>query len=418
MHLGGYLNVLAAALPHHGGGRPRSDPRRHVGLGLAAGRHRRLRLRQARRRRAHLGARPVRPGGRGRQRHVADRRHPHGHRRARSRARRAVATGGSSATGGLSLGSMPQPEELGPLGAHLVGDGPVVVLGPGDLRRRVRGRGDRAASPAGGGADRRRRLAGRRARRRRPRCARARRGRAAHRRSEQPEVRRDLRRGPGGASAAPAVRSCAVVTDRPELGAAVSAALSARSIACHTATVATDFAGASASLEAAGAVDAVVVALAGATAAGGAPWERILAEHAGITDGIHADAAWARAVADRSAATERPIRLVTLTDATHRGRPQPGAGGGPARPLGPSGDGRPRGGVRGERRERGRPRSRQRRASSPVTCSEAPMPRSSRAPSWWSAPAGSACAATPIPRRASRSADRRSPAGSMACCAR
>ena len=30
--------------------------------------------------------------------------------------------GGSSATGGLSLGSMPQPEELGPLGAHLVGD--------------------------------------------------------------------------------------------------------------------------------------------------------------------------------------------------------------------------------------------------------------------------------------------------------
>src|SRR5204863_1356708 len=29
--------------------------------------------------------------------------------------------GGSSSTGGLSLGSMPQPEELGPLGAHLVG---------------------------------------------------------------------------------------------------------------------------------------------------------------------------------------------------------------------------------------------------------------------------------------------------------
>ena len=30
--------------------------------------------------------------------------------------------GGSSATGGLSLGSMPTPDQLGPFGAHLVGD--------------------------------------------------------------------------------------------------------------------------------------------------------------------------------------------------------------------------------------------------------------------------------------------------------
>ena len=33
------------------------------------------------------------------------------------------ATGGSAATGGLSLGSMPQPEDIGPLAAHLVGEG-------------------------------------------------------------------------------------------------------------------------------------------------------------------------------------------------------------------------------------------------------------------------------------------------------
>ncbi len=31
--------------------------------------------------------------------------------------------------------------------------------------------------------------------------------------------------------------------------------------------------------------------------------------------GIHADAAWTRAAADRAAATGRPIRLVTVTDA-------------------------------------------------------------------------------------------------------
>jgi len=35
----------------------------------------------------------------------------------------AAGAGRSAATGGLSLGSMPAPEELGPFGAHLVGDG-------------------------------------------------------------------------------------------------------------------------------------------------------------------------------------------------------------------------------------------------------------------------------------------------------
>jgi hypothetical protein len=45
----------------------------------------------------------------------------------------------------------------------------------------------------------------------------------------------------------------------------------------------------------------------------------VLAEHADLTSGIHADAAWARAAADYAAAADRPVRLVTLTDATTTG---------------------------------------------------------------------------------------------------
>ena len=111
VHLDGYLNVLARRAADHGGGRPRPHPRRHLGLGLASRRRRRLQLRQAGGRRAHVAARPGRAArGRG-QRHVADRRHPHGHRRARPGAAPAVAAGERGrATGGLSLGSMPEPE--------------------------------------------------------------------------------------------------------------------------------------------------------------------------------------------------------------------------------------------------------------------------------------------------------------------
>ena len=42
----------------------------------------------------------------------------------------------------------------------------------------------------------------------------------------------------------------------------------------------------------------------------------MLAEHRGIIEAIHDDAAWARAVADYAAGADRPVRLVTLTDAT------------------------------------------------------------------------------------------------------
>jgi hypothetical protein len=115
-----------------------------------------------------------------------------------------------------------------------------------------------------------------------------------------------------------------VVTDRPEVAAAVTAALAARSVASRVLDppAATGFAEAHgalvASVERDGPVDAVVVAL-GEPAPGGAPphgWEAVLAAHGGLPGRIHADAAWARAVADHSAAADRPVRLVTATEAT------------------------------------------------------------------------------------------------------
>jgi hypothetical protein len=65
----------------------------------------------------------------------------------------------------------------------------------------------------------------------------------------------------------------------------------------------------------------VVVAFAGhpSTTATAGDWEQVLAEHAGIVADIHTDAGWARAAADYAADRGRPVRLVTLTDATTTG---------------------------------------------------------------------------------------------------
>ena len=121
------------------------------------------------------------------------------------------------------------------------------------------------------------------------------------------------------------VRSCALVTDRPLMAASLSSALEARSITCHHVEVVHGFDVAAKALrsavEAGGPIDAVVVALddGQATAPGSQGWERVLEEHHGIVKGLHADAAWARATADYAADTDRPVRLVTLTDATTAG---------------------------------------------------------------------------------------------------
>ena len=45
----------------------------------------------------------------------------------------------------------------------------------------------------------------------------------------------------------------------------------------------------------------------------------MLAEHADLVGQIHTDAAWARAAADHAAGADRPIRLVTLVDASTSG---------------------------------------------------------------------------------------------------
>ncbi len=109
--------------------------------------------------------------------------------------------------------------------------------------------------------------------------------------------------------AAPVVRTCVIVSDRPAMADAITAALSARGVACTAADKAEGF----------GDVDAIVVALAGGDASPAAGWEQILAEHDGIVDQLHVDGRWARAVADHAAGIARPVRFVMLTDAATAG---------------------------------------------------------------------------------------------------
>jgi NAD(P)-dependent dehydrogenase (short-subunit alcohol dehydrogenase family) len=234
------------------------------------------------------------------------------------RARQAGRSGG----GGISFLSMPGPEDLGPLGAYLVGDGigwctgQVLFAGGSEaavideprllevvrsdevvsLARVVEAVIPNAfataeSSQASGGAG-------------------------------------NPRFGPIFDEPAPAdvaserVRTCAIVTDRPRLAASLIAALEALSITCHRVEVAHGFDNAAKALssvvDATGPVDAIVVAPAGHQASGTATdgWERMLAEHRGIVEHIHTDAGWARAAADYAGSAARPVQLVTLTDAT------------------------------------------------------------------------------------------------------
>ncbi|MHB1519402.1 MAG: SDR family NAD(P)-dependent oxidoreductase [Acidimicrobiales bacterium] len=124
--------------------------------------------------------------------------------------------------------------------------------------------------------------------------------------------------------AASQVRSCVVVCDRPLLAAALGVALEARGIVCRIDRTSgfTDAAGAlAAAVDAGGPVDAIVVVPAGKGAAptSGGGWQSVLIEHGGIVDALHADGAWARAAADYALGARRPVRLVTLTDATTAG---------------------------------------------------------------------------------------------------
>lgn len=232
----------------------------------------------------------------------------------------------SKASGGLSLGSMPDPEELGPFGAHLVSEGfswcngrvlfaggsEVAVIEEPHLLEVVRT--DDTTSVAhvleavGAGA------------------LTAAEAQQASTGGSNPRFGRIFDDEAGDLPPA-AVRSCVIVADQPAVATAIRATLEARGVTCRhvpAPPVARGFSGAAEALASVShddPLDAVVVALEGTAAASGgaAAWERVLAEHTGIVEHLHADAGWARAVADHAAATDRPIRLVTLTDATTAG---------------------------------------------------------------------------------------------------
>ncbi|MEX1006631.1 MAG: SDR family NAD(P)-dependent oxidoreductase [Acidimicrobiia bacterium] len=241
-------------------------------------------------------------------------------------------TGREAATGGvsLSLDAVPPPEHLGPIGAYLAGDdfaagcrGQVMfsngaelawVVPPrllevarttdvGSLPRLLEMLGPTVLAPAeaaqatnGGGN---------------PRLGAA---------FDEPA--------PSASSAAHG-RRAVVVTDVPASGNAITKTLTSRGVECVTiAQPATRFTAAAEQLAAVAGesvpVDAVVVALVGddarAVASPDVPaWQRMLDEHTGITDRIATDAAWVRAVADLAAASDRPVRIVTVVDATSAG---------------------------------------------------------------------------------------------------
>jgi NAD(P)-dependent dehydrogenase (short-subunit alcohol dehydrogenase family) len=236
----------------------------------------------------------------------------------------------TAGSGGLSLRSMPSAEDLGPVGAHLIGEdfawcnGRVIFTGGSEVavidepRLLEAVRTDKVLSLA-------------------PVLeAVIARAWAAAESTQASNGGGNPRFGPIFDETAPdeaiptemasaPVGSCAIATDRPALAAAVTAALESRSVTCQQIDIGRGFGDAARALtsvaDRGGPIDAVVVALAGGRPATPSTngWERVLAEHAGVVEQIHADAGWARATADYAAGADRPVRLVTLTDAATTG---------------------------------------------------------------------------------------------------
>jgi NAD(P)-dependent dehydrogenase (short-subunit alcohol dehydrogenase family) len=241
------------------------------------------------------------------------------------------AAGGSTTdTGGLNLGSMPPPENLGPIGAYLAGEefaswceGQVIFSGGSELAwlapprlLEVARSADvtslphaletvmpvafataEAAQATNGGSN--------------PRFGPV---------FTEPAT--------ASAGASDQGRSCVLVTDDEAWGSALDDALSSRGVeTVRVAASAQGFAAAadqiSRGADESGPIDAVVVALRGSDGGGGVTtpggWRQVLDEHAGIAENVRTDAAWVRAVSDYSAQAERPVRVVTVTNATSFG---------------------------------------------------------------------------------------------------
>jgi NAD(P)-dependent dehydrogenase (short-subunit alcohol dehydrogenase family) len=326
VHLGGYLNVLAGALPlMEGAGRGRI-------VGVTSG----------------AGWRATDAGGYGCAKRIVasltwqlGRLTPPGvtvnamspiaaTRMVADAVERARGEGRAGATAGFSMfDTLPAPEALGPLGAHMVGDrfgwcnGRVLFAGGSETaviaepRLLEVVRTSEVASIAGVlEAVLPRAFAGAEAKQSSDGGGNPRFG----------PVFDEASSAPSAPAPAPAeIRSCLIATDRPVLASAITEALAARSVSCHRVEPTQGFADAEETLRAvsnsAGSVDTIVVAASttgkrDATAEG---WRRVLAEHEGIVEQIHADAGWARAATTYAAETKRPIRVVSLTDATTAG---------------------------------------------------------------------------------------------------
>jgi NAD(P)-dependent dehydrogenase (short-subunit alcohol dehydrogenase family) len=241
---------------------------------------------------------------------------------------RAGAAAGDSSTGGVSLGlaSVPPPEHLGPIGAYLAGEmfsswarGQIVFSNGGEAawvvpprllevaRTREVGSvpavlesfGSKVLAPAeaaqvsnGGG---------------------------------NPRLGTAFVDGARGTEGASAATRAVVVSDEPARAAKLTAALAARGVGSAVIDVPeTTFTAAAEQLAsvaaASGPIDAVVLSLAGgarSTAAEG--WARVLDEHTGVTEQIGNDAGWVRAVSDYATAADRPVRVVSVVDATTAG---------------------------------------------------------------------------------------------------
>ena len=242
---------------------------------------------------------------------------------------------GAPATGGLALGAMPTPAELGPFAAHLVGDdigwctgtvffagGPeVAVLDAPRLVEVVRTDGgvpigdrlDQVVSRVLGPAEEAQASTG----------------------GSNPRIGAGSGEPPDSiVTVAPdsEVRTCAVVSDRADVAVAVTGALEARGVGCITippvgsaSPIDDSIRTLAAAAPPNGAFDAVVIALSGAPSSGGTHgtgtgtgWEAVLGSHAGLVEQIHADAGWVRAAVS-SGTDGDSVRVVSLVDASTSG---------------------------------------------------------------------------------------------------